>query len=412
MSATFQECERQFQALQQLMSEEMLGLLDENEASAWRLKLSKMQQELDKLSWTSLDEEGVLKKQAEFKKDYTNSMTGQSYLDFDAQYFNSALCLKHKVTDTKECRAVIKTLEGAAGQAEKAELIALEGLRDGYGDARTQALPNYLDDFQIYFGFSAGEINGFLQELPSFSDSEERVVKQGAMLDQYMKTIEEFKGQITSAQAAADASSSARLERTETRPAVGSSAQPVSGPAAGGAFSSDGIESTETHPAVGSSAQPVSGPAAPLDVDESLAHSSKKSNTWGKGFSFFLGLFVFAACAGIGAFVGGAGASVTSVATLGAFIVGDGALFVGIGSAIGLVAGCMAGKHTWPRSGDVSSEQMPLLKKQVTNPLSSVPKREESPREQQPTAGPEQRERVGSSSPSSSQSPTPGGGSE
>ena len=73
----------------------------------------------------------------------------------------------------------------------------------------------------------------------------------------------------------------------------------------------------------------------------------------GKVLSFLLGLFVFAACAGIGALVGGAGASVTSVATLGAFIVGDGALFVGIGSAIGLVAGCMAGKHTWPRSGDV-----------------------------------------------------------
>ena len=222
--------------------------------------------------------------------------------------------------------------------------------------------------------------------------------------------------QFDATQAVGGASSSARLERTETRPAVGSPAQPVSGPAAGGAFSSVGLERTETRPAVGSSAQPVSGAVVPLDVDASLAHYSKKSNTWGKGFSFFLGLFVFAACAvvgaGIGAFVGGAGASVTSVATLGAFIVGDGALFVGIGSAIGLVAGCMAGKHTWPRSGDVSSEQMPLLKKQVTNPLSSVPKREESPREQQPTAGPEQRERVGSSSPSSSQSPTPGGGSE
>ena len=154
----------------------------------------------------------------------------------------------------------------------------------------------------------------------------------------------------------AEPSASVGLERTLTHAAGGSPAQPVSGPAAGGAFSSVGLERTLTRPAVGSSAQPVSGPAAPLAVEKSLAHYSKKSNTWGKGFSFLLGLFVFAACAvvgaGIGAFVGGAGASVTSVATLGAFIVGDGALFVGIGSAIGLVAGCMAGKHTWPRSGD------------------------------------------------------------
>ena len=225
-----------------------------------------------------------------------------------------------------------------------------------------------------------------------------------------------YSGWESFAEQVASEASSDGIESTDTRPAAsGSPAQPVSGPAAGGG-SPPAKGHPDTESAAGGDAPSAVVRVGPQGVDEALTRAPEASNTWGKGFSFFLGLFVFAACAvvgaGIGAFVGGAGASVTSVATLGAFIVGDGALFVGIGSAIGLVAGCMAGKHTWPRSGDVSSEQMPLLKKQVTNPLSSVPKREESPREQQPTAGPEQRERVGSSSPSSSQSPTPGGGSE
>ena len=84
----------------------------------------------------------------------------------------------------------------------------------------------------------------------------------------------------------------------------------------------------------------------------------------------FLGFLVGAVVgAVVGAFVGGAGVAVTSLATLGTFIVGDGALFVGIGSVIGSAIGLVAGGYTAfkLKHGSSKAAESELQSVQLTN---------------------------------------------
>jgi hypothetical protein len=433
MRATIQECEKRFQELQALISGEMLGLLGEEEASGWQLDLERMEQELQVLSWTTLNGSDVAEKQSKFRADYIDSETNISYLEFDAGYFNDEVCTEHGVTNNRECRAVIRTLEDRSDADDKAasEKAELEVFRDGYIAARAQALPGYLGGFEQHFGLSLDKIKTLRKALPPSKplkardfkqDMVYRLPAQGKLLDAYMRninvSIETLKARIISAQAAVEAQAAGggspsaeppglaekadtdtdteRLTRTVTSAAEGGAA-----PAAGGASPGDGLlERTATKAAGGAAAGGASPLRRPMQVEASLAtHPGRGMGRGAVGIITLLSAAV-GALAGGGIGILAVGSNITSLATFVSFLGGAGLPFVLVGGAIFGVVGLVAAGMKGPtRSSDAPAIEYA--------PLVAAPVVADSPRAQQPAARAEQR---AESLSSSTQSPTPGGG--